>query len=75
LPDVVIVRKSYAKRSHGRRRKWALKQLDKERDETAAGRKHNQDAEMRDMEDFARVRCVVGWVGQCVFLHSLALCQ
>jgi nonsense-mediated mRNA decay protein 3 len=55
LTDVVIVRKSFPVRNRRRKRKWALKQLDKETDE-ASNKKRDEDQEMRDLEEFHRVR-------------------
>ena len=66
LPEVILIRKSYPPKSRTKRRKWALKTLEKDNEDNSR-RKNQADQDMRDMEDFQRVR---GWAGGC---GSLAL--
>jgi nonsense-mediated mRNA decay protein 3 len=53
LPEVVLVRKSYPPKSRTKRRKWALKTLEKDTEDTSR-RKGQHDQEMRDFEEFQR---------------------
>jgi hypothetical protein len=53
MPEVILVRKTFPKRTHGRRRKWTLRTLEKEKEEGGA-RKRDEEQEMRDIEEFQR---------------------